>query len=267
MSYAYDQNPWQEQNGPRYGNAYEDNSTGNYGNAYEQPQMNMPMPGFSATGYNNAWTESNKTEYDSVPPQNVTPHNAYQYSGTPYGNQPQNTGGAYSNIPAETIPTEPNKANNESTSPPTNEKHRSSNQGRFWLSLITLLASIGHLGFAAGARPYSNQDVPFSTSACFYYLWAVAILSIVYSLFHTLLYFYRAIVTNYKTSRPMLFAFDLIFALLWGVGLIVEAVKYKCWWGGRFCDFYNVSLFWGFLAFACYIFAIVWNMFDSCRRK
>ncbi|KAG1199641.1 hypothetical protein G6F70_004753 [Rhizopus microsporus] len=157
MSYAYDQNPWQEQNGPRYGNAYEDNSTGNYGNAYEQPQMNMPMPGFSATGYNNAWTESNKTEYDSVPPQNVTPHNAYQYSGTPYGNQPQNTGGAYSNIPAETIPTEPNKANNESTSPPTNEKHRSSNQGRFWLSLITLLASIGHLGFAAGARPVSDK--------------------------------------------------------------------------------------------------------------
>lgn len=157
MSYAYDQNPWQEQNGPRFGNAYEDNNTGNYGNAYGQPQMNMPMPGFSATGYNNAWTESNKTEYDPVPPQNVTPHNAYQYSGTPYGNQPQNTGGAYSNIPAETTPTEPNKANNESTSPPTNDKHRSPNQGRFWLSLITLLASIGHLGFAAGARPVSDK--------------------------------------------------------------------------------------------------------------
>ncbi|KAG1458733.1 hypothetical protein G6F56_006326 [Rhizopus delemar] len=226
-------NHWQDPNGPRYGNAYEEHSP-------------------------NVWTESNKTEQqDPVQPS----QNAYQYSGTPYGNPPPQNTGAYSHAPVSTPQKQTNRPEYEST------EFRAPTQWWFWLRFVTFLASIGHLGFAAGARPFSNQNVPFSSSACFYYLFAVAVISIIHSGYQLLFYCYRVTLKKPKMNRPILFSLDLILAIMWGVGLIVEAVKFKCWWGGRFCHFYNVSLFWGFLAFACYVVATVWDLLGACTRN
>ncbi|KAI7883794.1 hypothetical protein K492DRAFT_125860 [Lichtheimia hyalospora FSU 10163] len=44
---------------------------------------------------------------------------------------------------------------------------------RLGIRVAQLVAAIGHLGFAAGASPFSNHDVPFSDKSCFYFLWAV----------------------------------------------------------------------------------------------
>ncbi|KAI9469789.1 MAG: hypothetical protein EXX96DRAFT_587452 [Benjaminiella poitrasii] len=217
MSNPFEQNnPWQGNNqpppqppGPRYGNAYESNPP--HGNAYEtssypannyqqQPQQQQSLPKFSATGYNNAWEESNKTQYENnswnsptpepmLPPQSpyathtVPPTNndAYQYTGTAYGNQPQMAGNAYSAQPAPPSPlpaTKPGEEAQMSAAPdPWNgEVYHTPNKWRFWTRFGLLIVSIGHLGFAAGARPYSGEDVPFSTAACFYFLFAVVII-------------------------------------------------------------------------------------------
>lgn len=56
-------------------------------------------------------------------------------------------------------------------------------------------------------------------------------------------------------------------AVLWGIGVIIEAVKFKCPPGGKFCNFYNVSLFWGYLTFVAYIFAVVWDLYGACSHK
>ncbi|KAK4520275.1 uncharacterized protein ATC70_008408 [Mucor velutinosus] len=308
MSNPFDQNPWQsgsQQNtsGPRFGNAYDDEPA--YGNAYNS---NNAMPGFSTTGYNNAWgDESNKTQYDtnaysSPPPPQAHPaqspydtaqngpppqspyggnqslpgnNDAYRYTGTPYGNQTLQAGGAAgypqnSPTPSNAKPSATTVSSAE-PDPWNGETYHTPNKWRFWFRFGILLTSIGHLGFAAGARPYSGEDVPFYTPACFYYLFAVAILSIIYSIYHVLFYCYRRMTKTPKMNRPIMFAIDLLFAVLWGIGVIVEAVKFKCTDGGKFCNFYNVSIFWGFLAFAAYIFAVVWDVWGACcgakRRK
>lgn len=128
--------------GPRYGNAYDTTP-----NTYEQP---VALPPFSATGYNNAWgEESNKTEYNTAPmpaPIHFEPpiqQSAYKYAGTPYANQEHPV---YSPVATqEGKPVGPDPWNGETYQPPS--------KGRFWLRFIILLASVGHLGFAAGARP------------------------------------------------------------------------------------------------------------------
>lgn len=191
MSNPFDQNPWQsssQQNpsGPRFGNAYDDEPA--YGNAYSSTNNNMP--GFSSTGYNNAWGESNKTQYDtdvynSPPPsqahppqspygtaQNMPPsqspyggnqslssnNDAYRYSGTPYGNQTLQAGGTGYPPNSPTVSnTKPSATPASSAGPdPWNgETYHTPSKWRFWFRFVILLASIGHLGFAAGARPVS----------------------------------------------------------------------------------------------------------------
>jgi hypothetical protein len=64
-----------------------------------------------------------------------------------------------------------------------------------------------------------------------------------------------------------LFSVDLLLAVLWGIGVIIEAVKYKCTDGGKFCAFYNVSLFWGFFSFALYIISAGWDIFGACSQR
>jgi hypothetical protein len=160
MSNPFDQNPWQSQptNGPQFGNAYESD----HGRTYHQTQ-----PGFSSSGYNNAWThhESNKTEYSNSMneyPSMPAEQNAYQYSGTAYGNQPQTTGSAYSSAPLVVAqePAEPVAPMNQSIATSSaglkaskDEKYYKPTAAQFWLRFIILLASIGFLGFATGAQP------------------------------------------------------------------------------------------------------------------
>ncbi|KAI7892067.1 uncharacterized protein EV154DRAFT_400149, partial [Mucor mucedo] len=130
----------------------------------------------------NAWQESNKTldEDRNAWSSSPTPHqNAYQYTGTAYGNTATGSENVYSPQPAAaTINEQSHKietpmavSDNEATY---NNKHTSLySKIRFYIRIALLIAGIGHLGFAAGASPYSNVEVPFDSKACFYYLFAV----------------------------------------------------------------------------------------------
>lgn len=68
-------------------------------------------------------------------------------------------------------------------------------------------------------------------------------------------------------NRPLIVAFDLIMAILWGIGVIIEVSKFHCTGGSKFCTFYNVSIFFGFLAFASYIVALFWDILGACRSR
>jgi hypothetical protein len=73
-----------------------------------------------------------------------------------------------------------------------------------------------------------------------------------------------------KMKRSLLFAIDTFMALMWGVGVIIEVAMFRCTDGSKFCSFYNVSIFWGFLAFAGYLYAMCWDIYGGCvgrRRK
>ncbi|KAI8050006.1 hypothetical protein BDF21DRAFT_432770 [Thamnidium elegans] len=277
MSNPFNENPWQE-SGPRFGNAYESTNNPAHINTYQQPIHAPPspsnyMPAYNTTGYNNTWgTESNKTEY---PPQsaydghNMAPPpiqpNAYQYTGTPYGNPSYQT-----NVPSVTPlpPHHPTKPTGSvGPEPWTGEVYHPPSKWNFWLRFLLLLASIGHLGFAAGARPYSGEDIPFYTTACFYYLFAVAVLSIIWTGVNTFSYCYTRVAKKNPTKKGVIFLCDLIMALLWGIGVIVEVVQFRCPNGGKFCTFYNVSIFFGFLAFAGFILTLFWDVFSGCCSK
>lgn len=138
MSNPFTQNQAQGQTqgqaqGPRFGNAYE-----------TEPSRLPPM---SATGYNNAWgNESNKTEYTAPMPEpiHIEPpiQSAYKYTGTPYANQEHQ----YSPVATQ-------EGKSVGPKPWNGETYRPPNKGRLWVRFILLLGSVGHLGFAAGARP------------------------------------------------------------------------------------------------------------------
>ncbi|KAI8886375.1 hypothetical protein K501DRAFT_309919 [Backusella circina FSU 941] len=286
MSNPFGQNPWESNNsGPAYGNAYEDDQTtatryGNqnqqaYNSAYSTYQTNNVPTNNNYGQPTNAW-ESNKTEYPAnngnnawegpnSPPISQTPvqqsalvsQDAYRYTGTPYGNQPPQV--------TTNLNQNEKEANNNliSATEPEREYH-TPNKWRFWYRFLTLITSVGHLGFAAGAEPYSGQEVPFYTSACFYYLFAVAILSIIWSGYHVFYYCYRRALKKDKFNRPIMFAIDLLMAVLWGVGIIVEICLFRCTDGSAFCNFYNVSIFWGFTTFVLYLLGVGWDVIGAC---
>ncbi|CAO3699697.1 unnamed protein product [Rhizopus stolonifer] len=175
-------NPWSE-GGPKYGNAYESSSPPPAlpPRIKETPTLvpsspfgtqAMPSPSnYQPQSPANAWQqqESNKTLEE--PTYNT---NAYQYTGTAYGNSPTVTS-AYSPQPihTENITTTgyPNqKAESVITSSAT--KGRPSKL-RALFRVILFIFAVGHLGFAAGASPYSGVSVPLDSSACFYFLFAV----------------------------------------------------------------------------------------------
>lgn len=190
----FDENPWTGQNnGPRFGNAYEDDSNNAWSNSGPDPAMTGRMP--SPSDYrppishhnNSAWSESNKTEYPAGhdEPQNAwsqpddrsntaTPTNAYQYAGTRFGNQDSDPGNAYSkvqvdgNTAAAPSPTaagnnkpKPNAAEVEGALPPVWDKSRMNpSKLRLAFRFLQLIASVGHLGFAAGASPVIKDLIP-----------------------------------------------------------------------------------------------------------
>ncbi|KAI8137262.1 hypothetical protein BJV82DRAFT_636350 [Fennellomyces sp. T-0311] len=178
----FEDNPWSTQggNGPKFGNAYEDDSQ----NAWSG-STRMPSPSDYRASSNNAWNESNKTEYphsDSPPTAN---QDAYQFAGTRLGNTTMDDGNAYSKVqvssdagsppplPAGGKP-RPNQAQVEEALPQKwDDSRMNPNKWRLLLRFLQLIAAIGHLGFAAGASPFSNHSVPFDSSACFYFLFAV----------------------------------------------------------------------------------------------
>jgi len=291
MSTPFD-NPWYNNGGgPRYGNAYEADDSDYNHNAYTSPKpTHMPMPSnYANTSWSSVPNQANSMPYTGVnaspyvvhsPPYGPVPSqlpqtDAYQYTGTPYAvPRPMSPGIVYPGTPIAftdgtqgIAPAKMNQMSNPDFNNNNNVPRRSPNKRRVILRLIMFLASVGHLGFAAGASPYSGDDVPFYTPACFYYLFAVASLSILYSGYHLLLFCYRFISKKPNMNRSVMLILDVILAFMWGLGVIIEVVKFRCTAGGGFCAFYNVSIFWGFLAFALYIVAIIWDIFGSCGGR
>ncbi|CAO3633696.1 unnamed protein product [Cunninghamella echinulata] len=249
-------------------NAYELQSTSN--------KEEVPHPSTTPISHN-AW-ESNTLASSQ------NNNNAYQYTGTPYGNKDTSpTENAYSPaIPPRPLSTSnqeqgtqqankkkwwKSKTKDENGVPiEWDDKRMHPSKLRLLLRFIQFIASVGHLGFAAGASPFSGEGVPFYTAACFYYLFAVAILTIFWTLYHIGYFCFRRFAKGTKMNRPFMIATDTLFAILWGIGMIVEVAKFNCPPGeyNGWCHFYNVSIFWGFVCFASFIGAAVWDGVGGC---
>ncbi|KAF1800351.1 hypothetical protein FB192DRAFT_1380282 [Mucor lusitanicus] len=287
------QNPWSSpsanSNGPLYGNAYESTNISSASpalpprkpanNTASSPYGTQRMPSPSDYANNtpvvNAWQESNKTldeqEFGRNSPQQ--PVNAYQYTGTAYGNT-STPATAYSPQPVHN-----NAANTTSKietpmtvtdSPATVNRADLPSKIRLLLRVVLFISAVGHLGFAAGASPFSGEGVPFDSSACFYFLFAVAIMSIIYSGYHIIFYFFRRFGKADKMKRVIMIMCDLLMALLWGIGIIVEIAKYTCPPGQHsgWCNFYNTSIFFGFISFVIYVVLLGWDAFGGmCGGK
>lgn len=177
---ASNQNPWSSpsanNNGPIYGNAYESTNISSASpalpprkpannNTASSPYGTQRMPSPSDYANNtpvvNAWQESNKTldeqEFGRNSPQQ--PVNAYQYTGTAYGNtstpatayspQPVHSQAAHNTTKIETPMTV-----TDSPATPVNRADLPS-KIRLLLRVVLFISAVGHLGFAAGASPVS----------------------------------------------------------------------------------------------------------------
>jgi hypothetical protein len=70
-------------------------------------------------------------------------------------------------------------------------------------------------------------------------------------------------------KRVILILCDLLMGLLWGIGIIVEIAKFRCPVGGynHWCDFYNTSIFFGFVSFVLYVVMIGWDALGACKSR
>ncbi|KAI9016398.1 hypothetical protein CLU79DRAFT_763667 [Phycomyces nitens] len=291
----FSDNPWQANTAPV--NAYEDNPQSSWAPAQPASALPPPIPPRmpSPSAYHppaTNWQESNKTEsaYDSswngtttTTTATTTTHapivqDAYQYSGTAYGNQDFSTGNAYNQAPSPqpaaattATPRPTSSAEAKAALPPRIGTDRNPSKRRLLLRFLQFIAAIGSVGFAAGASPFAGVAVPLSNAACLYFLYAVAIVSILWSGFHLIFFLLRRVSSRQKMNRPMMTGIDLLLTIMWGIGVIVEVVKYRCSPGGynHWCDFYNVSIFWGFFSFALFIVATGWDFVGACilRKK
>lgn len=194
-------NPFEENNsGPKYGNAYENSSVSspppifNGTSSPALPPRNKPqqqvttnnspygtqrMP--SPSDYHttttatttNAWQESNKTldEDRNAWSPSPQPQNAYQYSGTAYGNSPQ---------PASATLNTTNENSNKIEAPMTvsdNDVTYNTSQAsslpskiRWIIRIVLFVFGVGHLGFAAGASPVSFVVVYHILTLCLFFI-------------------------------------------------------------------------------------------------
>lgn len=70
-------------------------------------------------------------------------------------------------------------------------------------------------------------------------------------------------------KRVILILCDLLMALLWGIGIIVEIAKYNCPPGQHngWCNFYNTSIFFGFVSFVLYVVTLGWDVVGACLNR
>ncbi|KAG1497470.1 hypothetical protein G6F46_000707 [Rhizopus delemar] len=258
-------NPWSDGR-PNYGNAYDNTPPALPPRIKETPTLvpsspyrtqpspyeTQHMPSHSAY-QQPSWQQQESNKVLQEPAYNNT--NVYQYPNTPYGSSsPTVTASAYSPQPTHTEnnTTFNNDYNTKPESVATPAKTTPSKL-RVLFRIILFIFSVGHLGFAAGASPYSGKPIPFDSSTCFYFLFAVAVMSIIYSGFHVFLYLFRRFGN----------------VALWGIGIIVEIMQYRCSPGGHnhWCDFYNTSIFFGFVSFILYVVLVGWDIVGGCKAR
>jgi hypothetical protein len=171
------QNPWSNNSqDPRYGNAYDTNDTQmpipspalpprKPTSPYGTQRMPSPSDYHNQTPVVNAWQESNKvldeSDRNAWSPSPQPPTNAYQYTGTAYGNSPS-ISNAYSPQPTNLEANNTTNTTSHKIETPmsvvddTPTKNTKASKIRIILRLILFIAAVGHLGFAAGASPVSH---------------------------------------------------------------------------------------------------------------
>ncbi|KAI9312923.1 hypothetical protein BX666DRAFT_1839892, partial [Dichotomocladium elegans] len=115
------------------------------------------------------------TRYNQTP-SGYGSSDAYQYAGIRYAGAYRDEGSDSNHVTRTDHAKVPSLSSSSSPPPPSAAIHQATSRSpfesrrQFALRLIQLMAGVGHLGFAAGASPYSNHPVPFSNKSCFYYL-------------------------------------------------------------------------------------------------
>ncbi|KAJ1978152.1 hypothetical protein H4R33_006049 [Dimargaris cristalligena] len=140
------------------------------------------------------------------------------------------------------------------------------------IRFVQVLASVGSIGFLAGAKPRSGHSNPFDDQSPTNYQYFVAGLSTLVSLFFFLSFFWRfKRVWSQKHRCWGLFLADFFMALFWVSCIVALFIKNHCPVGtlDGWCDFYNTSLFFSVLAAVCYLITLGWDVvaFLKSRRK
>ncbi|KAI8051111.1 hypothetical protein BDF22DRAFT_656555 [Syncephalis plumigaleata] len=134
------------------------------------------------------------------------------------------------------------------------------------IRIIQLVASVGTLGFLAGASSYSGESSPFSgrTAVDLYYV--VSSISCAVSLFLLGFMLLRWIKPGRVIGQYTQFLIDLIMACIWGADVFIIIGTQKCPVGSRngWCDFFNTSIFFGVVAFLTYAMAMGWDVYFNC---
>ncbi|KAJ1959129.1 hypothetical protein IWQ62_004736 [Dispira parvispora] len=136
--------------------------------------------------------------------------------------------------------------------------------------LIQVLASVGALAFPAAANAYSDRSNPFSDKSPTNYLYFVSGLSIVVSLFFFLSFFWRfKRLWSQKQRCWGLFIADFMMVLFWLSSVAVLLAKNTCAVGTHngWCDFYNIGIFFGFLALVCFLITTIWNVIAFLKSR
>ncbi|KAJ1655998.1 hypothetical protein IWQ61_004345 [Dispira simplex] len=134
---------------------------------------------------------------------------------------------------------------------------------------IQVLASVGALGFTAGANASSGQSNSFSDKSPTHYLYFVSVLSSLVSLFFFLSFFWRSKRCWSQQQRCWgLFISDLMMFLFWLSSIAWLLAKNLCSVHTRDCwpDF--TGIFFSFLAMVCFLITTIWdiNAFLKSRR-
>ncbi|KAJ1656258.1 hypothetical protein IWQ61_004138 [Dispira simplex] len=135
---------------------------------------------------------------------------------------------------------------------------------------IQVSASVCALGFTAGANSYSGQSNPFSDKSPTNYLYFVSVLSSLVSLFFFLSFFWRFKRCWSQKQRCWgLFITDLMMFLFWLSSIAVLLAKNRCAVGtlDGWCDFYNIGIFFSFLAMTCFLITTIWNVIAFLKSR
>ncbi|OZJ03992.1 hypothetical protein BZG36_04045 [Bifiguratus adelaidae] len=202
--------------------------------------------------------------------QPTEPHaDAYQYAGTRYSKGDATPANPYSATSMNTGPvlaTDAEYAQPEAPTFATKARGRPS-LSRLGMRIVILILSVGAFGFSVGASPYSGEGFPFSNQGAWILVDIAAWLTIIVSFFHIFIYCSRRFRRGEKMKRWIVMLVDLVLAVLWGAGSLIEIIQFKCTPGTRngWCNFYNTSIACAFVVFVLQAICFFWDVFGGLR--